>query len=267
MVVWFVVLAVLGRAAHRRAPRRAAGALADVRGGVRRRPPVHRVHRDGRGRPGRSPAPRRCTPTWATSAGRPIRRGLVRARLPGADPQLPRPGGADPATTRTAVANPFFLLAPGWARLPLVVLATVATVIASQAVISGAFSVSRQAVRLGYLPHLTVRHTSDARERPDLRARASTGCCSRACWCSWWCSGRRSSSPPPTASRSPAPCCITTTLFLMFAAIAWRWATWKLVARRRGVRRRRAHLPRRQPHQDRRRAAGCRCSSRRSSSP
>ena len=47
-----------------------------------------------------------------------------------------------------------------WARIPLVVLATVATVIASQAVISGAFSVSRQAVRLGYLPHLTVRQTS-----------------------------------------------------------------------------------------------------------
>ena len=56
--------------------------------------------------------------------------------------------------------NPFFLLAPDWARIPLVVLATVATVIASQAVISGAYSVSRQAERLGYLPRLTVRHTS-----------------------------------------------------------------------------------------------------------
>jgi KUP system potassium uptake protein len=59
-----------------------------------------------------------------------------------------------------AVENPFFLLAPHWARIPLVVLATIATVIASQAVISGAYSVSRQAVRLGYLPNLTVRHTS-----------------------------------------------------------------------------------------------------------
>ncbi|HEV7196990.1 MAG TPA: KUP/HAK/KT family potassium transporter, partial [Pedococcus sp.] len=62
----------------------------------------------------------------------------------------------DPA----AVSNPFFLLAPTWATLPLVLLATVATVIASQAVISGAFSVSRQAVRLGMLPRLAVRHTS-----------------------------------------------------------------------------------------------------------
>ena len=59
-----------------------------------------------------------------------------------------------------ATENPFFLLGPHWARIPLVILATFATVIASQAVISGAYSVSRQAVRLGYLPNLTVRHTS-----------------------------------------------------------------------------------------------------------
>jgi KUP system potassium uptake protein len=62
----------------------------------------------------------------------------------------------DPA----AIANPFFLLFPGWARMPMVVLATMATVIASQAVISGAFSVTRQAVQLGFLPRLTVLHTS-----------------------------------------------------------------------------------------------------------
>jgi KUP system potassium uptake protein len=59
-----------------------------------------------------------------------------------------------------AVDNPFFLLFPHWSRLPMVVLATVATVIASQAVISGAFSVTRQAVQLGFLPRLTVLHTS-----------------------------------------------------------------------------------------------------------
>ena len=60
----------------------------------------------------------------------------------------------------TAVRNPFFLLAPEWARMPLVVLATLATVIASQAVISGAFSVTRQAVQLGFLPRLRILHTS-----------------------------------------------------------------------------------------------------------
>jgi KUP system potassium uptake protein len=59
-----------------------------------------------------------------------------------------------------AIANPFFLLAPSWAQIPLVILATAATVIASQAVITGAFSVAHQAVQLGYLPRLRVRHTS-----------------------------------------------------------------------------------------------------------
>jgi len=60
-----------------------------------------------------------------------------------------------------ARSNPFFLLLPGWARLPMVVLATGATVIASQAVISGAFSLSRQAVQLGLVPPLTVHQTSE----------------------------------------------------------------------------------------------------------
>jgi len=60
----------------------------------------------------------------------------------------------------TAVENPFFLLAPGWARLPLVLLATAATVIASQALITAAFSVTKQAIQLGLLPRLRVVHTS-----------------------------------------------------------------------------------------------------------
>jgi KUP system potassium uptake protein len=59
-----------------------------------------------------------------------------------------------------AVRSPFFLLVPHWGRLPMVLLATLATVIASQAVISGAFSVAHQAVQLGYLPRLHVTHTS-----------------------------------------------------------------------------------------------------------
>ncbi len=60
-----------------------------------------------------------------------------------------------------AVENPFFLMAPAALRLPLVLLATVATVIASQAVISGAFSVTQQAVQLGFLPRLRILHTSE----------------------------------------------------------------------------------------------------------
>jgi len=59
-----------------------------------------------------------------------------------------------------AISSPFFLLVPEWGRLPMVLLATAATVIASQAVITGAFSVSHQAVQLGYLPRLRINHTS-----------------------------------------------------------------------------------------------------------
>ena len=57
-------------------------------------------------------------------------------------------------------SSPFFFLFPEWARIPMVILSTVATIIASQAVISGAFSVTRQAVRLGFLPRLSIHHTS-----------------------------------------------------------------------------------------------------------
>jgi len=60
----------------------------------------------------------------------------------------------------SAAEHPFFRLAPSWALLPLVLLSTLATVIASQAVISGAFSLTRQAVQLGYLPRVDIEHTS-----------------------------------------------------------------------------------------------------------
>ncbi|MBG6073248.1 potassium transporter Kup [Polaromonas sp. CG_23.6] len=59
-----------------------------------------------------------------------------------------------------AVKNPFYLMAPDWALVPLVVLATLATVIASQALITGAFSVTKQAIQMGYLPRLRIEHTS-----------------------------------------------------------------------------------------------------------
>jgi KUP system potassium uptake protein len=62
----------------------------------------------------------------------------------------------------SSISNPFYLLFPDWAQVPMILLATVATLIASQAVISGAFSVTRQAVQLGYLPRLTIRHTSES---------------------------------------------------------------------------------------------------------
>ncbi len=68
----------------------------------------------------------------------------------------------DPTAADAAVRNPFFVLAPESMRLPLVILATMATIIASQAVISGAFSVTQQAIQLGFIPRMRIRHTSEA---------------------------------------------------------------------------------------------------------
>ena len=72
--------------------------------------------------------------------------------------------GALLLTDPAALENPFFLLAPDWLRLPLVALATMATIIASQAMISGAYTIARQCVQLGFLPRLVVRHTSETEE-------------------------------------------------------------------------------------------------------
>ena len=63
-------------------------------------------------------------------------------------------------TDAKAIDNPFYHLCPAWSLVPMIVLATIATVIASQAVISGAYSMTKQAIQLGFLPRLTVLHTS-----------------------------------------------------------------------------------------------------------
>ena len=69
-----------------------------------------------------------------------------------------------------AVENPFYLLAPGWAHYPMVAFATLATVIASQSIISGAYSLTQQAIQLGFLPRMRVHAHRQPRERPDLYA-------------------------------------------------------------------------------------------------
>jgi KUP system potassium uptake protein len=74
-----------------------------------------------------------------------------------------------------AVKNPFYLLAPEWALFPLIILATLAAVIASQAVITGAFSVSRQALQLGYIPRMHVEHTSESEEGQIYMPRVNWG--------------------------------------------------------------------------------------------
>ncbi|MFB4303261.1 potassium transporter Kup [Actinomadura sp. NTSP31] len=127
------------------------------------------------------------------------------------------------------IESPFFLLFPHWARLPMVVLATAATVIASQAVISGAFSVSRQAVRLGFLPYLRIRHTS-SREAGQVYLPAVNWILFAGVLVLML--GFRSSGRLATAYglAVTGTFLITTALFLVVARVAWRWAAWKLAA-------------------------------------
>ncbi|GAB0104297.1 potassium transporter Kup [Nocardia sp. JMUB6875] len=122
-------------------------------------------------------------------------------------------------------ASPLFLLAPGWARLPVVALATAATVIASQAVISGAYSVAAQAIRIGYLPRLRVVHTS-----------ASTPGRIYVPWINWLLMvsvltlafAFRSSTALASAYGMAVTCTITiTTLLLCYLAYAkWQLPPW-----------------------------------------
>jgi KUP system potassium uptake protein len=127
-----------------------------------------------------------------------------------------------------AVENPFYLLAPGWARLPLVVLATLATVIASQAVISGAFSVSRQAVRLGFLPALTVKHTSQ-RESGQIYLPAVNWLLFAGVLILML--AFRSSDKLATAYglAVTGTLLLTTILILVYAYTAWHWPVWRIV--------------------------------------
>jgi KUP system potassium uptake protein len=127
-----------------------------------------------------------------------------------------------------SAGNPFFELAPSWAGVPMVVLATIATIIASQAVISGAYSVSRQAFRLGFLPNMTVRQTSK-RESGQIYVPAVN-------WLLF--AGVlalmltfRSSTRLATAYglAVTGTFLITTFLFLTVAATVWRWPRWRLV--------------------------------------
>ena len=106
-----------------------------------------------------SPAPRRSTPTWAISApGRSASPGISSSSQP--HPQLRRTGRIviDGAPTE---GNIFYTSVPPALLTPLIVLATVATVIASQSIITGAFSMTRQAIQLGWLPRLTIKQTSE----------------------------------------------------------------------------------------------------------
>ena len=128
-----------------------------------------------------------------------------------------------------SISNPFFLLAPGWARLPMVLLATVATVIASQAVISGAFSVAHQAGQLGYLPRLRIQYTSE-----EVMGQIYVP------WINWLLLvsvltlvlAFRSSAALAYAygTAVTGTISITTLLFFYYARHQWRWPLWIVLA-------------------------------------
>ncbi|MFL6770842.1 MAG: KUP/HAK/KT family potassium transporter, partial [Sphingomicrobium sp.] len=127
-----------------------------------------------------------------------------------------------------AVANPFFLSFPDWARIPMVFLATAATVIASQAVISGAFSLSRQAVQLGLLPPVTVRQTSEHAGGqiylPGVNALLFAGVLVVVL-------AFRSSQRLATAYgvSVTGALVVDTVLLLIVARVLWHWKPWQLV--------------------------------------
>ncbi|MGN6302457.1 MAG: potassium transporter Kup [Angustibacter sp.] len=126
-----------------------------------------------------------------------------------------------------AAGNPFFLLMPGWAQLPVVVLATAATVIASQAVISGAFSLSRQAMRLGLLPPLNVHQTSE-REGGQIYLPAVNGLLFLGVLAAVL--TFRSSARLATAYgiSVTGALVVDTVLMLIVARKLWQWRGWKL---------------------------------------
>jgi KUP system potassium uptake protein len=127
----------------------------------------------------------------------------------------------------SAVANPFFILAPGWAQVPLIVLATVATVIASQSVISGAFSMARQAVQLGFLPILTIRHTSKE-ESGQIYVPGINWILLAGVLILTVTFGSSQSLATAYGLAVTGTLLLTTSLFLVLAGAAWRWSWWQL---------------------------------------
>ena len=132
---------------------------------------------------------------------------------------------ADP----TAAANPFYLLAPEWGRMPLVGLATAATVIASQAMISGSFSLSQQAIQLGYSPRLPVSHTS-ARQSGQIYV-APINWMLMVASCTLVLGFRSSSNLAAAYGLAVTGIMVITTLMLCVVAYRrWRWSPFAVAA-------------------------------------
>ena len=126
-----------------------------------------------------------------------------------------------------AVSSPFFLLFPDWARLPMVLLATAATVIASQAVITGAFSLSRQAVQLGLLPPVTVRQTSK-HEGGQIYLPGVNACLFVGVLVVMLTFGSAERLATAYGVSVTGALVIDTLLMLLVARVLWHWRPWQL---------------------------------------
>jgi KUP system potassium uptake protein len=149
-----------------------------------------------------------------------------------------------------AVANPFYLLAPRWALYPLLLIATLAAIVASQALISGVFSLAQQAVQLGSSPRTTIVHTS-AREHgqiyvPQINKLLMIGTLVIV-------AGFKSSGALASAYgiAVTGTMLITTLLFAVVARTRWGWPLWRVIALDGSLSRLRPRLPRRERAEDR----------------
>ena len=126
----------------------------------------------------------------------------------------------------SAVSNPFFNLAPRWFLYPLLGIATLAAIVASQAMISGAFSLTRQAIQLGFLPRMDIRHTSSVEEGqiyvPEINTAIGVGCLLIVL-------GFQNTSSLGAAYgiAVTGTMTITTILFYVVARLRFRWSAWK----------------------------------------
>ena len=126
-----------------------------------------------------------------------------------------------------AASTPFFLLLPAWSRIPMIVLATAATVIASQAVISGAFSMSRQAMQLGFLPRMAVRHTSE-REIGQVYVPVVNWALFATVTLVVIGFGSSARLAGAYGVAVTGTFLVTTILFLAYARASWHWQRWKV---------------------------------------
>ena len=133
--------------------------------------------------------------------------------------------GALVLADETTVSAPFFLLTPEWARIPMVLLATAATVIASQAVITGAFSVASQAARLGYLPRLRIAHTS-ASTIGQIYVPWINGLLMVAVLILVFAFRSSAALAYAFGMAVTGTITITTTLFFYYAHTRWKWPLW-----------------------------------------